>query len=72
MTAVLEEILGVEGDNPSLVGLGNISEHCVNHGNQHPVLMGVASVLDNWDNIRSSLCNIQKISKNKWDFMIYF
>ena len=32
MAAALEEIGGVDGDDSGLVGLGNVSEDCVHHG----------------------------------------
>lgn len=33
MSSILEEVLGVEGDNTSLIRLSYISKNCVNHAN---------------------------------------
>ena len=49
VTASLQEVVRVEGDNTGLIWLGNIGEDAVNHADQHSVLPWVAGVLDNWD-----------------------
>ena len=33
VSSILEEVLGVEGDNTSLIRLSYISKNCVNHAN---------------------------------------
>lgn len=49
--AVLEEVMGVQGDDTGLIGLGNIGKDDVDHLDQHPVLLGVSGVLNNRDGV---------------------
>ena len=49
VTASLQEMMRVEGNDTGLIWLGNIGKDAVNHADQHSVLPWVASVLDNWD-----------------------
>ena len=46
MTAVLEEVLGVEADDARLVGLRDVREDDVDGGDEHAVFLGGAGVLD--------------------------
>lgn len=50
-TLVLEEHVGVQADDTGLVGLGNIGEDDVDHGNEHAVAERVSGVLDNGDDV---------------------
>ena len=68
MSAVLEEVLCVEGDNASLVGLGHVRKDRIHHRHQHAILVGVAGILDNRHNVRPLLCHVQQVPtifKNK-------
>lgn len=44
--AVLQERLGVEGHNTRLVGLRDVCEYDVDHGEEHAILVWMASVLN--------------------------
>lgn len=50
-TLFLEEHVGVETNDTGLVGLGNVGEDAVNHGNEHTVAERVSGVLDDGDNV---------------------
>ena len=47
MTASFQKVVGVESDNTSLIGLGNIGKDTVYHANQHSVFPWMTSILDN-------------------------
>ncbi|EEQ39623.1 hypothetical protein CLUG_03750 [Clavispora lusitaniae ATCC 42720] len=61
-TLVLQEQVGVQGDNTSSVRLGHISENGVDHTDQHTVLLWVTSVVNDWDDIRSLLSHADQLS----------
>jgi predicted xylose isomerase-like sugar epimerase len=50
---VLEEEVRVEGDDAGLVGLGDVGEDAVDHADEHAVLVRVARVLDDRDDVRA-------------------
>jgi len=52
-TADLEEPVGVHGNNTGLIGLGNIGEDDVDHGDDHAVTGRLTSVLNNGDDVGS-------------------
>ena len=62
MTTNFEEVLGVQSDNTGLVRLGNVSENRVDHSDDHAVLVGMAGVFDDRDNVRAFLGDVEKIS----------
>lgn len=62
VATVLNEHSGVETENTSLIGLGNISEDAVNHGHKHAVLLGVSCVLNDGDNVRSLLGHVDEVT----------
>lgn len=62
VATVLEEELGVEGDNPGLVRLGDVSEDAVDHGDEHAVLVGVPRVLDDRHHVRPLLRHVQQVA----------
>lgn len=62
VSAVLEEILRVEGDDSGLIGLRNVSEHGVDHADQHAILVRMTSVFDDRNNIRSLLGDVDQIT----------
>lgn len=61
-TLVLEEHVGVEGDDTGLVGLGDIGEDAVDHADEHAVLLGVSGVLDDGDDVGSLLGHGDELS----------
>jgi hypothetical protein len=62
MTAVLEEIMGIDGDNSSLIRLRNVSEDDIHHAYKHPVLVRMSRVLDDRNNIGSLLGDVDEIT----------
>lgn len=62
VAALFQEHVGVHGNDTSLVGLRNIRKHSVDHANEHPVLLRVPCVLDNRDNVRPLLGNVDKVT----------
>lgn len=58
----LEVHAGVEQDDSSLVGLSDIAEDAVDHTDEHAVFVWMTSVLDDGDDVRSFLGNVQKIA----------
>ncbi len=62
IAAVLEEELRVERDDPGLVGLGHVGEDAVDHGDEHPVLVGVARIFDDGDHVGPFLGHVQKVA----------
>lgn len=61
-TAVLEEQMGVQADDTSLVRLGNIGEDAVDHGDEHAVLQRVTGVLDNGDDVGAVSGHVDKVT----------
>lgn len=59
---VLEEQVCVQGDNSGLIGLGNIGEDSVDHSDEHSVLLGVSSILDDGDDVGSLLGHAYQVS----------
>eukprot|EP00357_Protocruzia_adherens_P002163 CAMPEP_0114973070 /NCGR_PEP_ID=MMETSP0216-20121206/750_1 /TAXON_ID=223996 /ORGANISM="Protocruzia adherens, Strain Boccale" /LENGTH=558 /DNA_ID=CAMNT_0002333521 /DNA_START=480 /DNA_END=2156 /DNA_ORIENTATION=+ len=62
MSTVLQEVFGVQSNDLSLIGLGNISEYTINHTDQHSVFEGMTGIFDNGNNIGSFLSHVDKIS----------
>ena len=62
VASVLDEVSGVETENTSLIGLGDISEDNVNHRHEHSVLLGVSSILDDGDDVSSLLGHVNQVS----------
>lgn len=60
--ANLEEHVRVQSDNTSLVGLGNVGEDAVDHGNQHAVPERVTGVINNRDDVRTVLGHVHQIA----------
>lgn len=50
-TLFFEEHVGVETNNTGLVGLGNVGEDAVDHGDEHTVAERVSGVLDDGDDV---------------------
>jgi hypothetical protein len=58
--------LNVSGNHKiHLVGLCNVGEDCVNHSNEHAVLVGVTGIFDNWDNVGALLCLKELLEEEK-------
>lgn len=62
VTAVLQEVLGIQRHNTALIRLGNVGENRVYHANQHAVLVRMASVLDDGDDVGPLLGHIDQIA----------
>mmetsp|Transcript_26151 Transcript_26151/g.43769 ORF Transcript_26151/g.43769 Transcript_26151/m.43769 type:complete len:327 (-) Transcript_26151:93-1073(-) len=58
----LQEELCVVAEDTGLVGLRDISEHHVNHADQHAVLHGVTGILDNGDHICALLGHVHQVT----------
>lgn len=52
-TADLEEPVGVHSDDTGLIGLGNIGEDDIDHGDDHAVAGGLTGVLNDGDDVGS-------------------
>ena len=65
VSAILEEVLRVEGDNAGLVGLGHVRKDRVHHGHEHAILVRVAGILDNWHDVRPLLGHVQQVPRRK-------
>ena len=61
MTFRFEEVVRIEGDDTSLVRLGDVGEDAVDHTDKHSVLVWVSGVLDNRNNICSRLGDVQQV-----------
>lgn len=61
-TAVLEEVVGVDTDNPGLVRLGNVGEDTVDHVDEHPVFQRVTGILDDGNDVGPVSGHVQKIT----------
>lgn len=59
---VLQEQVGVQANDTSLVRLGNIGEDAVNHGNKHAILERVTGVLDDRDDVGAVSGHVDKIT----------
>lgn len=62
MSAVLEEVLRIEGDDTRLIGLRNVRKHGVDHADQHAVLVRMTGVLDDWNNVGALLGHVDEIA----------
>jgi len=62
VSTVLQKVLGVEGDDTGLVGLGDVSENGVDHTDDHSVFVGVTGVLDDGDDVCALLGEVQEIA----------
>jgi len=62
VSAVLEEVLGIEGHDTALVRLGNIHEDAVNGPNELGVGPRVAGIVDDRDDVGPLLAHIDQIS----------
>ena len=62
MSVVLQEVVGVDSDNTGLVRLRNISKDDIDHADQHAVLVGVTSILDDGDDIGALLGHVDQVT----------
>lgn len=61
-TANLQEHVGVESHDTGLVGLGNVGENTVDHGDEHSVSERVAGILDDGDDVGTVLSHVDKVT----------
>lgn len=62
VTADLQEVLGVDPNDTGLVGLGDIRKDGVDHGDEHPVLVGVTGILDDGDDVGTLLRHVEELT----------
>jgi hypothetical protein len=62
VAAAFQEVVRVQCDDTGLVGLGNVRKHGVHHANEHAVLVRVASILDDRDDVDALLGLTYRIS----------
>lgn len=58
----LEEPVGIHGNDTGLVGLGNIGEDDVHHGDNHTVASGLTSILNNGDHVGALGSHTDKVT----------
>ncbi len=57
-----EKVLGVEADDTGLVGLGDVGEDRVDHADDHAILVRMAGVLDDGNDVRAFLGDVEEVS----------
>lgn len=62
MTRVLEEVMGIDTDDTSLIGLSDISENDIDHPDEHAVLVGMTGIFDDGDDIGALLGHVDQIT----------
>ena len=62
LTSVLDEHCSVDTQNTGLIRLSDVSEDDIAHRNEHSVLLGVSSVLNNRNNVGSLLGHVDEVS----------
>lgn len=62
VAAGLEEVVRVEGDDAGLVGLRHVGKDDVDHAHEHAVLVGVARVLDDGDDVGALLGHVDEVA----------
>ena len=62
MPSVLDELSGIKSKDTSLIWLGDISEDHINHWHEHPVLLRMSSILDDWDDVGSLFGHVDEVS----------
>ncbi len=66
MATVFEEVLSVQRHNAGLIWLGHVGKDGVHHRHEHPVLVGVACVLNDRHHVGSLLGHVQKVSEKRY------
>ena len=61
-TSVLDKHACVQAENTRLIRLSDISKDNVDHGHQHAILLGVASVLDDRDHVGALLGHVHEVA----------
>lgn len=64
MAAVLQELVGVEGDDTGLVGLGDIGKDDIDHADEHAVALGQTGILDDRDDVCAFLGHVQQVASH--------
>jgi len=62
VTTILEEVLGIEGYNTCLIRLSNVGKDAIHHSYKHSILMRVASILDDRDDVGPLLCHVEEVT----------
>ena len=61
MTSVLDKHGGIQTEDTGLIGMRNIGEDNVYHGNDHSVFLGVTGVLNDGDHIGALLGHVNEV-----------
>ena len=62
VTTGLQEVVSIQGDNTGLIGLSNVSENDIDHSNEHAIFVGVTSVFNDGDDVRSLLGHVDQVT----------
>jgi len=62
VTVVLQEVVGVDTNDTGLIRLGNIGKDDIDHTDEHAVLVGVTSILNNGDDVGALLGHVDQIA----------
>lgn len=62
VSVVFEEVVSVERNDTSLIRLSDVGKDDVDHGHEHSVLVGMTSVFDDGNDVRSLLCHVDKVT----------
>jgi len=62
VASVLNKHGGVQSENTSLIGLGDIGEDDIDHRHEHSVFLGVSSVLNDGDHVGALLGHVDQIT----------
>ena len=64
MAASLQELMGVQGHDTGLIGLGNVGKDDIDHANEHAVALGHTGILDDGDDVGALLGHVQEVTSH--------
>ena len=62
MTTFLQEVMCVDGNDTSLIGLGHVGEHDIDHTDNHTILQRMTRILDDRHDVRSYFSHVDEIT----------
>lgn len=62
MSTVLQELMSVQRDDTSLIGLGNVSKDDINHTDEHTVTLRHTGILDDGDDVGTLLGHVEQVT----------
>lgn len=62
VTADLQEVLSIDPDDTGLVRLGDIRKDAVDHGDEHPVFVGVTGILNDRHDVGALLRHVEELT----------